>query len=44
MGVELLRDPELAQLAERCGAAAGVDLRRLLTEADDDELRLMANV
>src|SRR5437879_7315928 len=43
MGVELLRDPELAQLAERGGGAAGVDLRRLLTEADDDELRLTAN-
>ena len=43
MGVELLADPELAELADRCAAAAGIDLRRLLTEADDDELRLTTN-
>jgi [acyl-carrier-protein] S-malonyltransferase len=43
MGVELLRDAELAELADCCAAAARIDLRRLLTEADDDELRLTAN-
>jgi [acyl-carrier-protein] S-malonyltransferase len=43
MGVELLRDPEVADLAARCSEAAGVDLRRLLTDADDDELRLTTN-
>jgi [acyl-carrier-protein] S-malonyltransferase len=43
MGAEVLQDPEIAELADRCGTAAGVDLRRLLTEADDDELRLTAN-
>ncbi|HET7419237.1 MAG TPA: ACP S-malonyltransferase [Candidatus Dormibacteraeota bacterium] len=43
MGEELLADPEIAELAERCSAAAGVDLRRLLTTAGDDELRLTQN-
>src|SRR5438445_4501189 len=43
MGAEVLRDPELAELADRCAAAAGIDLRRLLTEADDAELRLTTN-
>jgi [acyl-carrier-protein] S-malonyltransferase len=43
MGVELLRDPEVADLAGRCAAAAGVDLPHLLTEADDEELRLTTN-
>src|SRR5450759_2499153 len=43
MGAELLTDPEVAELRERCGDAAGVDLRRLLTIADDDELRLTQN-
>jgi [acyl-carrier-protein] S-malonyltransferase len=43
MGAELLTDPEVAELCERCGDAAGVDLRRLLTIADDDELRLTQN-
>ena len=43
MGAELLQDPELARLADRCADAAGIDLRRLLTEADDDELRLTTN-
>jgi [acyl-carrier-protein] S-malonyltransferase len=43
MGVELLADPELAALCDQCSSAAGVDLRRLLTEADDDELRLTQN-
>ncbi len=43
MGAGVLMDPEIAQLADRCSEAAGVDLRRLLTEADDDELRLTTN-
>src|SRR5258708_32566142 len=43
MGVELLADPEVAALCDQCSSAAGVDLRRLLTEADDDELRLTQN-
>src|SRR5438874_5412302 len=43
MGVEILLDPELSELADRCAAAAGVDLRRLLTEADEEELRLTTN-
>ena len=43
MGAELLADPEAADLADRCSSASGVDLRRLLTRADDDELRLTQN-
>jgi len=43
MGVELLADPEVADLCDRCSSSAGVDLRRLLTTADDDELRLTQN-
>jgi [acyl-carrier-protein] S-malonyltransferase len=43
MGAELLEDPEIADLADRCADAAGIDLRRLLTAADDDELRLTTN-
>jgi [acyl-carrier-protein] S-malonyltransferase len=43
MGAEVLRDPEIAQLADRCADAAGIDLRHLLTEAADDELRLTTN-
>jgi [acyl-carrier-protein] S-malonyltransferase len=43
MGVELLADPEVAALCDECSSAAGVDLRRLLTEADDGELRLTQN-
>jgi [acyl-carrier-protein] S-malonyltransferase len=43
MGVEVLRDPELAELADLCSSAAGIDLRHLLTEADDVELRLTDN-
>ncbi len=43
MGTGLLRDPEVAELADRCATAAGIDLRRMLTEADDDELRLTTN-
>jgi [acyl-carrier-protein] S-malonyltransferase len=43
MGVELLADPEVAALCDQCSSAADVDLRRLLTAADDDELRLTQN-
>ena len=43
MGVAVLDDPEISDLADRCAAAAGVDLRHLLTRADDDELRLTTN-
>ncbi|HEX4213374.1 MAG TPA: ACP S-malonyltransferase [Candidatus Dormibacteraeota bacterium] len=43
MGRELLEDAELAELAERCGAEAGIDLRHLLVEADDEELTLTQN-
>src|SRR6202140_3048499 len=43
MGAELLTDPEIGDLCDRCSSAAGVDLRRLLTVADDDELRLTQN-
>jgi len=43
MGEELLQDEEIAALCERCSSEAGVDLRRLLTTADDDELRLTQN-
>jgi [acyl-carrier-protein] S-malonyltransferase len=41
MGAELLRDPELAGLCARCSTET--DLRRLLTEADEEELRLTQN-
>jgi [acyl-carrier-protein] S-malonyltransferase len=43
MGVELLADSEVAALCDRCSSAADVDLNRLLTTADDDELRLTQN-
>ncbi len=43
MGVDLLTDPEVADLCDKCSSSAGVDLRRLLTTADDDELRLTQN-
>jgi len=43
MGEELLQDEEIAALCERCSSEAGVDLRRLLTSADEDELRLTQN-
>jgi [acyl-carrier-protein] S-malonyltransferase len=43
MGGELLEDAEVAELAGVCGEAAGIDLRHLLTSADDEELRLTTN-
>src|SRR2546425_1488197 len=43
MGAELLQDSEVSDLCDECASAAGVDLRRLLTTADDDELRLTQN-
>ena len=43
MGTELLADPEIAELCDLCGGVAGVDLRRLLTTTDDDELKLTQN-
>ena len=43
MGAELLQDDEISALCDVCAAATGVDLRRLLTTADDDELRLTQN-
>lgn len=43
MGTFIFLDPELTQLCERAAEATGVDLRHLLTEADDEELRLTQN-
>ena len=43
MGVELLQDSEVSELCDECASAAGIDLQRLLTTADDDELRLTQN-
>src|SRR5256712_9977197 len=43
MGAELLADSSVADLCDRCSSAADVDLRHLLTLADDDELRLTQN-
>jgi [acyl-carrier-protein] S-malonyltransferase len=43
MGSELLSDPRIANLCAECSEAADIDLRRLLTLADDDELRLTQN-
>src|SRR2546425_104186 len=43
MGAELLTDPEVADLCERCSRSADVDLRHLVIGADDDELRLTQN-
>ena len=43
MGTELLQDPEVSELCDRCSAHAGIDLRRLLTTAGDEELRLTQN-
>ena len=43
MGADLLVDPEVSGLCDRCATAAGIDLRHLLTRADDEELRLTQN-
>jgi len=43
MGAELLTDPEIAELCDRCARTADIDLRHLLAGADDDELRLTQN-
>jgi len=43
MGAALLEDRDLAALCDRCGEAAGIDLRHLLTDAGEDELRLTQN-
>src|SRR6202165_2812400 len=43
MGADLLVDPEVADLCDQCSSAAGVDLRHLLTSADDEELKLTQN-
>jgi [acyl-carrier-protein] S-malonyltransferase len=43
MGTDLLQDPEVAALCERCSSHADIDLQRLLTAADDEELRLTQN-
>ena len=43
MGIEMLTDPEVGALCDSCATAANVDLRHLLTAADDDELRLTQN-
>jgi [acyl-carrier-protein] S-malonyltransferase len=43
MGTDLLDDPEVAELCERCSAESGIDLRRLITSADDEELKLTQN-
>jgi [acyl-carrier-protein] S-malonyltransferase len=43
MGVDLLQDEEVSALCDRCESFADVELRRLLTSADDDELRLTQN-
>lgn len=43
MGSELLQDEEVSALCDRCEAFAGVELRRLLTDAGEDELRLTQN-
>jgi [acyl-carrier-protein] S-malonyltransferase len=43
MGAELLTDHEVAELCVKCSRAADVNLLRLLTSADDEELRLTQN-
>jgi len=43
MGTELLTDHEVSELCDQCSSAGGVDLRHLLTAADDEELRLTQN-
>ncbi len=43
MGTELLEDDEISALCDQCASFADIDLRRLLTIAGDDELRLTQN-
>src|SRR3979409_2394090 len=43
MGAELLLDSEGAELCDKCSSAAHIDLPRLLTTADEAELRLTQN-
>jgi [acyl-carrier-protein] S-malonyltransferase len=43
MGAELLADTEVAKLCAHVADETGVDLRRLLVSADDEELRLTQN-
>jgi [acyl-carrier-protein] S-malonyltransferase len=43
MGSDLLDDPEIAALCESCSTASDLDLKRLLTSADDEELKLTQN-
>jgi [acyl-carrier-protein] S-malonyltransferase len=43
MGAEMLTDPEVEELCDKCSTAGGVDLRHLLVNADDEELRLTQN-
>jgi [acyl-carrier-protein] S-malonyltransferase len=43
MGADLLTDPEVSDLCDKCASAADVDLRHLLTSAGDDDLRLTQN-
>lgn len=43
MGTELLTDPEVSKLCDACAEAATVDLRQLLTNADDETLKLTQN-
>jgi [acyl-carrier-protein] S-malonyltransferase len=43
MGTELLQDDEVSALCDRCSESAAIDLRRLLTSADEEELRLTQN-
>src|SRR5438046_9452075 len=43
MGADLLQDDEVSALCDKCSSAADVDLRHLLTAANDDELRLTQN-
>jgi [acyl-carrier-protein] S-malonyltransferase len=43
MGRELLEDAEVSELCDQCAEHAGIELRRLLTDADDEELKLTQN-
>ncbi|HEY2436906.1 MAG TPA: ACP S-malonyltransferase, partial [Solirubrobacteraceae bacterium] len=43
MGAGLLQDEGWSDLCDRCSEAAGIDLRHLLTDAGEDELRLTQN-